>query len=162
MAILSLEQIKNHLYLSIPNYIIRINCSTNFNAITFNETRISCINEINILGKFQNDEELMNDEDFLFNKRYILSNLMEHEDFVYLNTSMNFYSFKRDNYFRKKNINYNDIYDEPLTPKEYYNIMIDPEENNKKKKNIENLFVIFIENGKRIEKGDSGTAFNVF
>lgn len=168
LSMLSLDQIKKHLNLSIPNYVIRINCSTGFNGITFNETRISCINEIDILGKFQSDEELKNDEDFLFNKRYILANLMGHENFGHVKTSMNFFSFKND-FYLKNNINNFDTSDnsddEPLSPKEYYNISIVSEECENKKEKKENLFEItevFIENGKAIEKGESGTAFNVF
>lgn len=164
LSLLSLEQIKNHLKLTIPDYIIRINCSTNFNGITFNETRMTCINEIDLFGKFQSDEELMNDEDDFYNKRYILSNLMGHENFGHVKFSMNFFSFKQDNSL-EDNTSINGTYEEPLSPKEYYNINIDTEKNDNKNGNTENLIEIceiFIENGKQIEKGESGTAFNFF
>lgn len=164
-SMLNLDQIKKHLNSSIPKYVIRINCSTGFNGITFNETRISCINEIDILGKFQSDEELMNDEDYFFNKRYILSNLMGHENFGHIKTSMNFFSFKNDFYLINKTNNYDNFDDEPLSPKEYYNISIFLKENankNEKKENLLEITEVFFENGKAIEKGESGTAFNFF
>lgn len=84
--------------------------------------------------------------------------------FGHVKFSMNFFSFKQDNSL-EDNTSINDTYEEPLSPKEYYNINIDTEKNDNKNGNTENLIEIseiFIENGKQIEKGESGTAFNVF
>ena len=78
---------------------------------------MTCINEIDLFGKFQSDEELMNDEDDFYNKRYILSNLMGHENFGHVKFSMNFFSFKQDNSL-EDNTSINDTYEEPLSPKE--------------------------------------------
>ena len=139
LSMLSLDQIKKHLILSIPNYVIRINCSTGFNGLTLNETKISCINEIDVLGKYQSDEELANDEDFFFNKRFILSNLMGQENFGHVNTSMNFFSFKNDYYLKNNKENCDNSDDEPLNPKVYYNVNFYPEENENKKEKKENL-----------------------
>lgn len=47
--------------------------------------------------------------------------------------------------------------DETLSPKIYYNINIDSI-----KENLFEITEVFIENGKKIEKGTSGTAFNFF
>ena len=95
ISMLSLNQIKNHLFNSILNYGIRIKVFCDFNAISFTETRITAFSEINIFGFFlTNDLYSINDIDF--NKRYVLSNIMKHEDFGHIKFSINDSSFKFD------------------------------------------------------------------
>ena len=153
LSMLDHEQIKEHLKSSLPNYIIRINCETFFNAISFTETRITCFNEISLLGNFQDNEELQSNDDFDYNKRYLIANLMGHEDFGHIKFSINCLDQMTENYYY-----YYYIFEankEPLSPIEYYNVNVE------KEKNIE-IKITEKRNGLNYEKGESGIAFNFF
>ena len=158
ISMIKLEQIKEHLRNSIPNYVIRVNYLCDFRGSTFNETKCTLISELNLFDNFLDDVELKGgNTDEKYNKRLILSNLLQHERFGHVKFSINFYSFKQD---KGKNL-FNDIYndDEPLSPRQFYKIK------NLENKNEEEL----IEITKKIKYkygedkiGEAGEAFNVF
>ena len=159
ISMLKLEQIKEHLRNSIPNYVIRINYLCGFKGLTFNETKCTLISELNLFNNFLDDIELKGGiTDEKYNKRLILSNLLQHERFGHIKFSLNFYSFKQD---KGKNL-FNTIYedDEPLSPRQFYKIK--NEENKSEEKLIEIIQILKIESGEEVKMGESGIAFNVF
>ena len=114
ISMLSLNQIKNHLKSCILDYGIRIKILSHFNAITLTETRITSFSEINIFGNYLTNLNINND--FNFNKRFVLSNIMKHEQFGHIKFSINDSSFNLDNpYFIKTNSQY-----ESYSPVETY------------------------------------------
>ena len=154
ISMLKIDQIKEHLRNSLPNYIIRIKNYCNFAGLTFNETQCTFISEVNLFGNFLDNQELKGgDTDPKYNKRLILSNLFQHERFGHVKFSMNFYSFKQD----KENSD--NEYDEPLSPRQFYQTKL--EEKEKKENLIEVVEILDVYN-KKIKKGESGIAFNVF
>lgn len=154
ISMLKIDQIKEHLRNSLPNYIIRIKNYCNFTGLTFNETKCTFISEVNLFGNFLDNQELKGgDTDPKYNKRLILSNLFQHERFGHVKFSMNFFSFKQD----KENSD-NEC-DEPLSPRQFYQIK--SEEKEKKENLIEIVEILDVYN-RKIKKGESGIAFNVF
>ena len=156
---LKIEQIKKHLRDSLPNYIIRVKHNCGFKGLTFNEAKCTVISEIDLFGYFFDEKELK--EDITYNKRLIISNVLQHERFGHIKFSMNFFSFKQDKVnnliYANQNI-YED--DEPSSPRQYYRIK---QENNQKYEDfIEVVYVLENIPGKKIEIGESGLAFNVF
>ena len=83
MSMLNISQVQSHLSKSIPKYGIRIECFSNFKAVTILETRITCICEIILFNSFLKD--ITNEIDFDFDKRFRLSTLFKHENFSYQN-----------------------------------------------------------------------------
>ena len=55
ISMLTLEQIKNHLSDSLPNYVIRMKGSSNFNGLTFNEVKCTVVNERSLFSSFLDD-----------------------------------------------------------------------------------------------------------
>lgn len=160
ISMLKLEQIKEHLRNSIPNYVIRINYHCGFRGLTFNETKCTLISELNLFKNFLNDLEIKGGfADQKYNKRLILSNLLQHERFGHIKFSLNFYSFKQDKGKKLFNDIYNDD-DEPLSPRQFYKIK--NEENKSEEKLIEITETIKNESGEEVKMGESGVAFNVF
>jgi len=51
-SMLTIDQIKEHMRYSFPNYIIRVKYYCGFNGLTFNEARCTIISEIDIFGHF--------------------------------------------------------------------------------------------------------------
>ena len=102
LSMLNEEDIKAHLNSSIPKYGIRFNSNSSFNACTFNEVRITCFCEINIFQYYLSSDKLKSDYDFTYSYRYILANLLQHEDFGHIKFSINFYSFYDNNLKRDK------------------------------------------------------------
>jgi hypothetical protein len=94
-SMLTLEDVKRHLKLAIPNYGIRAKCLCDFKAVTFVETKITIFSETDIFGNFL-DLKIKSDEDSDFNKRFILSNIMMHEQFGHILFSENKSSFQFD------------------------------------------------------------------
>ena len=159
ISMLKIEQIKKHLRDSLPNYIIRVKHNCGFKGLTFNEAKCTVISEIDLFGYFFDEKELK--EDITYNKRLIISNVLQHERFGHIKFSMNFFSFKQDKVnnliYANQNI-YED--DEPSSPRQYYRIK---QENNQKYEDfIEVVYVLENIPGKKIEIGESGLAFNVF
>lgn len=95
ISMLNLNQIKLHLYKTIPTYGIKINNNKiRFNAMTINEVKITIINEINIFN-YSIDNNSKNDINF--NHRYVISNVLKHENFGHIKYSLNDSSFRQEN-----------------------------------------------------------------
>lgn len=154
ISMLKLEQIKEHLRESLPKYIIRINSLVDFYGLTINESRHSIISEIDLFEKFLNKEELEGFYDENNSRRLILANLLQHECFGHVNYSLNFYAFKRDTN-EIKEYSYN-TEDEPLSPRQYFNI------GNKSEEQFIEIVVTTVKFGEEISNGESGFAFNIF
>ena len=137
ISMLNEKNIKDNLRSTIQKYGIAILCETEFNACTFNEVKITCINEQTSLGGILDNDDLLNENDHTYNKRYILSNLMQHEDFGHINFSINFYAFHDYYIDRTEGVHYF----ENLSPFKYYMI-------NSKKEKIQEIF----EEVKKIKK----------
>ena len=157
-SMLKLEQIKEHLRNSIPDYIIRMDYHCGINGITFTETKCTFISEVDVLGYFLDDQELKGgNTDEKYNKRLILSNLLQHERFGHVKFSLNFYSFKQDK--GKSLYNPFDDKDEPSSPRQFYQIK------NKENKNDEKFAEVTrtekFEFGE-VKIGEAGIAFNLF
>ena len=158
-SMLTIDQIKEHLRYSLPNYIIRVKSYTSFKGLTLNEAKCTIISEIDIFGHFLDDEILSNrDLDYNYNKRLILSNVLQHERFGHFKFSLNFYSFHPDKGILSNN---SDTFDnEPLSPRQYYRII--NEGNEIKEQLAEIVETIESKSGENIEIGESGYAFNIF
>ena len=94
-SMLTLEDIKTHLKLAIPNYGIRAKCLCGFKAVSFVETKITIFSETDIFGNFLG-LKIQSDEDSYFKKRFILSNIMIQEQFGHILFSENKSSFQFD------------------------------------------------------------------
>ena len=137
---LKFEQIKEILKKSIPNYVIRINYPCGFRGLTFNETKCTLISELDLFNNFLDDFELKGGEfDEKYNKRLILSNLLQNERFCH-------------------KIIDND--DKPLSPRQFYKIK--NEENKNEEKLIEITETIKNESGEEMKISGEDIAFNVF
>ena len=117
ISMLNENSIKNNLLSTIPKYAIRISHSP-FNACTMTEVKISCINDQSVFGTSKKENSSLNFLDTQYNKRYLLANLMQHEDFGHLNFSINFYAFYDEKIERPPEIPYS----ENLSPFKYYMI----------------------------------------
>ena len=117
ISMLNENSIKNNLLSTIPKYAIRINHSP-FNAYTITEVKISCINDQSVFGTSKKENSSLNYLDTQYNKRYLLANLMQQEDFGHLNFSINFYAFYDEKIERISEI----PYFESLSPFKYYMI----------------------------------------
>mgnify|MGYP006873027407 CR=1 FL=1 len=95
ISMLTLEDVKRNLKLSIPNYGIRVKCFCDFKAISFVETKITIFSETDIFGTFLG-LKIQSSEDSDFNKRFVLSNIMIHEQFGHILFSENKSSFQFD------------------------------------------------------------------
>lgn len=159
VSMLKLEQIKEHLRNSIPDYIIRINYPCGFRGLTFNETKCTFISEVDLFDSFLDDRELKGEKtDEKYSKRLILSNLLQHERFGHIKFSLNFYSFKQD---KGKNLfNFIDDEDEPSSPRQFYQIK--NEENENKEKFVEVIETKRYDSGEEEKTGEAGAAFNIF
>ena len=97
MSMLKLDQIKEHLRNSIPDYIIRFKANAFFKGLTFNETKCTFVSEVILFCEFLNNKELeWGDFDPPFNKRFTLSNLLQYEMLGQVKIKNNFFSFKQD------------------------------------------------------------------
>ena len=117
ISMLNEKNIKDNLLSTIPKYAIKIKSKSRFNACTFNEVKITCINEFLALGQDLDINTLRiecDDDDY--NLRYLLSNLMQHEDFGHINFSINFYAFYDEKIERPSDIHYS----KNLSPFKYY------------------------------------------
>ena len=114
LSMLSENDIKFHLKSTIPKYGIRMDGNSFFNGCTINEVRITCICENSVFHQFLgNNLKIENDTNY--NKRYILANLLQHEDFGHIKFSINFYSLY-DNYVERTT----DL--DPVSPTNYYKV----------------------------------------
>ena len=127
ISMLNEESIKNHLFSTIPKYAIKIHGSP-FNACSMTEVKITCINDISIFGPNYSENSHLNISDYTYNKRYLLANLLQHEDFGHLNFSINFYAFYDERIERSPQTHYS----ENLSPFKYYMI-------NEKKEKIQEI-----------------------
>jgi len=92
LSMLNENDVKTHLESTIPKYGIKMNYVGCFNACTFSEVRITCINESSALNLSLGKEITLMD-DPMYNKRYILANLLQQEDLGNIKFSINFYFF---------------------------------------------------------------------
>ena len=163
ISMLSDKDIKNHLLSTIPNYGIKILVKADFNACTFIETKITCIHEFNILGRFLTDSKTLSENDYDYCYRFLLANLMQHENFGHVNFSINFFSFYDKNIKRQPQLHFSEV----LSPFKYYIIKEKKEEMQeivkevKVKKNINNR-IKKNSNDEIILKGESGIALAFF
>ena len=118
ISMLNEKNIKDNLFSTIPKYALKIKSRTKFNACTFNEVKITCINESSALGQDLEIDSLLVGYDGNYNLRYLLSNLMQHEDFGHITFSINFYAFYDEKIERPPDIHYS----ENLSPFKYYMI----------------------------------------
>lgn len=141
ISMLTLDQVKSHLIDSIPKYIIRIKALSDFNAISFTETRMSAYSEIDIFGRL---EDLDPKNDDLFNKRFVISNIMKHECFSHIKFSINDSSFLLDIPIDLQLSKY-----EPSSPIETYSP-------------FNGEFIQIYDPNSKIKKGESGYSFCYF
>ena len=118
ISMLDENKIKKHLYETIPKYGIRLYCDPKFYGCTFNEVKITCINEMSLLGFYIDNDSILSSSDDSYNTRFLLANLMQHEDFGHIKFSINFYSFFDENTPRDPDTHYSDN----LSPFKYYMI----------------------------------------
>ena len=133
ISMISLNEIKDHLYNSLPQYGIRLNIDSDYYAVTIIETRITIYNEFKLFRKYL-DKNINIEKDKFYLRRFRLSNLLKHENFCHVKIKMN-------NYEKKKNI--------LGSPYKYYNF---------EKNEMELLGV----NSKNKFFGESGYAFEYF
>ena len=146
LSMLSENDIKSHLKSTIPKYGIRMNGNSFFKACTINEVRITCICESLVFQQYLGNNLKIEIDPFC-NKRYILANLLQHEDFGHVKFSINFYSLY-DNYIDRTT----EL--DPVSPTHYY-----------KAKTKEGMVEITKEenkNGKIKLVGESGLALSSF
>ena len=154
ISMLNEDQVKNHLISTIPKYGIRLKVHSFFNACSFSELKISCFCENLFFSYYLNDEHLKSINDINYNKRFRLSNLLQHEDFGHLKFSLNFYSFFDKKIDRTYEPNYDYHYSQPLSPKVYYKF-------HSKEEMIEIVKERKIKD-KKITIGESGIALTTF
>ena len=147
MSLLDASAVKAHLLSTIPTYGIRINCNSHFNAVTLLETRITCVSEIKLFGKFFQSIDNKIDPSYQF--RFRLSTLLKHEHFGHVKFSLNFLLYNET----KDNAN-NKIY-EPISPIRYYKVY-------KNEDNVEVTLAFKISKYEFEEKGESGKAVEYF
>ena len=146
LSMLDENDIKSHLESTIPKYGITMNYIGCFNACTINEVRITCINISSALCLSLNSEISLKDDE-VCNKRYVLANLLQHEDFGHIKFSINFYAFYDYNAERDNVI-------DPKSPIEYYDTKI--------KEGFIEITKKIQNNGKIKIVGDSGIALSSF
>lgn len=146
LSMLDENDIKSHLESTIPKYGITMNYVGCFNACTVNEVRITCINISSALCLSLNTEITLKDDEW-FNKRYVLANLLQHEDFGHIKFSINFYSFYDHNVERDNVL-------DPTSPTEYYDTKI--------KEGLIEITKKIEDNGKITIIGESGIALSSF
>jgi hypothetical protein len=108
LSMLNESDVKTHLNSIIQNYGIKMNYVGCFNAYTVNEVRITCINESSALH-LSLDKKITLKDDPVYNKRYILANLLQREEFGH-----SFYNHRVE----KENKL------DPTSPIEFYNAII--------------------------------------
>ena len=108
LSMLNENDVKTHLNSIIQNYGIKMNYVGCFNAYTVNEVRITCINESSALH-LSLDKKITLKDDPVYNKRYILANLLQREEFGH-----SFYNHRVE----KENKL------DPTSPIEFYNAII--------------------------------------
>ena len=146
LSMLSENDIKSHLKSAIPKFGIRLNCNSFFRACTITEVRITCICETVTFQTYLGNN-LQLEIDPLCNKRYVLANLLQHEDFGHIKFSINFYSLYDNNIERESEL-------DPVSPIHYYKT--------KTKEGMIEITKEDIKNGKTIIKGESGLALSSF
>ena len=160
ISMLDEKIIKEHLISTIPKYAIKMLVNPSFNACSFSEVKVTCINEMSVLDKVLKGSGLSSFYDSLYNRRFLLANLLQHEDFGHLNFSLNFYAFYDKNIQRPSSSHYS----ENLSPFKY--LMI-----NKKKEEIQEIVKETRlkdkkgekdRNNEVIIKGESGIALSFF
>ena len=146
LSMLNENDVKTHLESTIPKYGIKMNYVGCFNACTFSEVRITCINESSALNLSLGKEITLMD-DPVYNKRYVLANLLQHEDFGHIKFSINFDSFY-DHYAQRENKL------DPRSSTEYYDTNF--------KEGLIEIEKIITKNGKDIAIDESGIALSSF
>ena len=94
ISMLDENKIKKHLYENIPKYGIRLYCDPKFYGCTFNEVKITCINEMSLLGFYIDNDSILSSSDDSYNTRFLLANLMQYENFGHIKFSDNLSPFK--------------------------------------------------------------------
>ena len=156
MTMLSEDDIKKELKKTIPKYGIRYSSVAGFRAISFNEIRMTCFCESSIFNHLC--ENISSEIDYNYSYRYVLSNVLKHEDFAHLNFSLNNFSFQQDKMISSK-IN---IYEKYLnsSPFEYYKTFKVYGEESEKSSETRISIVVIDMNGE--EKGESGESLMFF
>ena len=141
LSMLNENDVKTHLESTIPKYGIKMNYVGCFNACTFSEVRITCINESSALNLSLGKEITLMD-DPVYNKRYVLANLLQDEDFG--NIKFSFY----DHYVQRENKL------DLKSPTEYYDTNF--------KEGLIEIKKIITKNGENMTIGESGIALSSF
>ena len=154
ISMLNESQVKNHLLSTIPKYGIRLKVNSFFNACTFSELKISCFCENSFFSYYLSEDQLKSINDVNYNRRYRLSNLLQHENFGHIKFSLNFYSFYDKRIDRSFDSDCDYDKSQPLSPKVYYKF-------HTKEEMIEIVKERKI-NNKIITIGESGIALTTF
>ena len=156
MTMLSVDDIKKELKKTIQKYGIRYSSVAGFRAITFNEIRMTCFCESSIFNHYC--ENIMSEIDYNYSYRFVLSNVLKHEDIAHLNFSLNNSSFQQDKRINPK-VKNNDKYINS-SPLEYYKTFkIDGEES---ENSNETRISIVVNDTNGEEKGESGESLMFF
>ena len=163
ISMLDINDIKTNLLSTIPNYGIKVLVNADFNACTFIETKITCIHEESVFDKNLSDSDILSGNDYDCCFRFLLANLMQHEDFGHVNFSLNFFAFYDKNINRHPQLHFS----EALSPFKYYIIKEKRETMQEivkevKVKNKKNNRIKKNSNEEIILKGETGIALAFF
>ena len=156
ISMLDAEMIKNQLISTIPKYGIKVLSKSRFNAYSYNDVKITCINEYSVFGANLSKGELTCERDISYNRRYKLANILQHEDFGHINNSINFYAFYDKNISRSASTHYS----ENLSPFKYYIVKEKKMEIQEIVEEVESINKKL--NREVIIKGESGIALTFF
>ena len=163
ISMLDINDIKTNLLSTIPNYGIKVLVKTDFNAYTFIETKITCIREESVFEKDLSDSDILSENDYDCCLRFLLTNLIQHENFGHVNFSLNFFAFYDKNIKRHPHLHFL----EALSPFKYYIIKEKRETMQEivkevKVKNKKNNRIKKNSNEEIILKGETGIALAFF
>ena len=156
ITMLDIKDVQRHLRETIPKYGIRLTSVAGFKALSFCEMRITCFCEYSIF--FQICKDINNKYDDNYSFRFVLSNILKHEDFGHLAFSINNFSFQQDKIINSKKNNY-EMY-KTSSPYEYYKVF--EIKNKKTKEKTESLISIVSYDYNNEEKGELGESLMFF
>lgn len=156
MTMLSVDDIKKQLKKTIPKYGIRYSSIAGFRAISFCEIRMTCFCESSIFNHVC--ENISSQIDHNYSYRFVLSNVLKHEDIAHLNFAINNFSFQQDKRINSKVKNYDKYINS--SPFEYYKTFkVHGEES---EESTENRISIVVNDINGEEKGESGESLMFF
>ncbi len=156
ITMLDTKDVQRHLRETIPKYGIRLTSVAGFKAMSFCEMRITCFCEYSIF--FQICKDIHNKFDDNYSFRFVLSNILKHEDFGHLTFSINNFSFQQDKIINSKRKNYENYV--TSSPFEYYKTF--EIKNKKNEEKSESLICIVSDDYNNEEKGESGESLMFF